>query len=945
MVTNYNCAVVRGVTFNDGGWHRVTVKALDTIYASGRATPGFIVFIDGNYVYCTDETDMGIAGNLNGTAGFWNELNALFPSAHPAAADFDTITAVDFAGQGDVDELVFTRTAPFDAAKDVGVFTIGIPAAGNGVVSVTITTNGYNETINVAETASTKTFTITSDLTSHGIKIVGNYATGYMKGAWVTELIPDQDGYYYPTADGDSVGVVAKKAGAMVDGVPYETLAQAIAVANGADSDCKVTLFGGETSGIEIDNTTPGVNIVLDLAGTNITVASGAAITLTHGSLIITNSDASVVGVVSSADANSAASVSVADGAVLKLAGGQFDSPLDIVGELADSLKIVYAEPVVKLAAEWAADVVEEYNTTEGVVQDGYALTVSGDYYTLTESSSTTVNVTVNGGANATPAWTVNGTPVNGVPSTLNQGDEYEVVYTANAGYAFEFGAITSASGTAGTEDITITISDAVQAVAQVEGGARYATLAEAVGAAVAGDTVTVLANCTVATAIKFNYGITVSNDYTVTLSAAYALRLANGTSSPVTFCGSGSFVQPSGTSGSPVLVGNNENKSTYGESETFSGSLVLNSGTIGIDHASNNGVKVEYGTFTMNGGTVYGGSRCIKADSDNGNFTSTVTINGGVITASSGKTAIGASQEGTGVSTVVVNGGDITGTIVGTGMVTIPGTSTARFSADQTAFCEAGYATTLNAGWYTVGLASYTITYKYGENALTGLTPAAYTIEDAVTLPSEVNLGVTGVAFEAWTNELGQTVASWAAGAKTGDQTFYAQVTAVVPTKYEPGEAGITPPAGKTAAEFATDINNNKATYINTPSTSDVADTTAYLALFQAVADTEKGTVSIGLTTEAAADAKDAADDTAADIVSDLTATTVTIDAEPGLWYSISVSSTLSGLAAGEGTRVMATDSSLSEGKLTLNIPVIDDSTPARFYKVNVNVADKQTP
>ena len=42
--------------------------------------------------------------------------------------------------------------------------------------------------------------------------------------------------------------------------------------------------------------------------------------------------------------------------------------------------------------------------------------------------------------------------------------------------------------------------------------------------------------------------------------------------------------------------------------------------------------------------------------------------------------------------------------------------------------------------------------------------------------------------------------------------------------------------------------------------------------------------------------------------------------------------------------TTEMNTDkrNEINEGKLTLNIPVIDDSTPARFYKVNVNLADK---
>ena len=38
-----------------------------------------------------------------------------------------------------------------------------------------------------------------------------------------------------------------------------------------------------------------------------------------------------------------------------------------------------------------------------------------------------------------------------------------------------------------------------------------------------------------------------------------------------------------------------------------------------------------------------------------------------------------------------------------GTETITIPSTSTAKFDRDQTAFCEEGYETTLQDGWYVV--------------------------------------------------------------------------------------------------------------------------------------------------------------------------------------------------------------------------------------------------
>lgn len=735
VVTNYNCAVVRGVTFNDGGWHRVTVKALDTIYASGRATPGFIVFIDGNYVYCTDETDMGIAGNLTGTAGFWNELNALFPSAHPAAADFDTITAVDFAGQGDVDELVFTRNAPFDAAKDVGLFKIQV---GEGVAKVTFTTNGVSE-----EITANKSLTLTDDLKENGIEITATYENGYVKGTW-EGLTPYSGNLFKPDADGQYVKVVAKEAGATVNGVGYETLEAAIAYVNDtskcpAGSGTYTIALAVNVSDCSISFTNSGITNILDLAGKTITGSSGVNV------------------------------ITVESGAALTIV----DSDVNNGG----TVTAVGAANVVKMTGK------------------GTQLVITGGTY-------------------------------NG-PFSLRTGAELEA------------GSYSYADNTENNEFKL----------------ANY--LADGKGAEHVG-------------------GYWVVDD-----ASTYTIKFVYG-----------------------------ENGATTNTQSVASGSMP----TVPTPQE----VAVEGKTFT-------GWDSTVVAAAADATYTAQYTVNSYTITFVYGLTGQSQYQQSYNYGLVPEIPGDaaITG-----------------YDLSWSPAIEAVKSNTTYTAEYTA--VDYTITYMYGENELTGLTPAAYTIEDAVTLPSEVNLGVTGVAFEAWTNAEGQVVANWAAGA-IGNKTFYAQVTVPGPAeKYEPGEEGITPPTGKTAAEFATAINANKAAYIDTPSTSDVAGTTAYLALFEAVADTEKGTVSIGLTTEAAADAKDAADDTAADIVSDLTATTVTIDAEPGLWYSISVSSTLGGLATGEGTRVMATDSSLSEGKLTLNIPVIDDSTPARFYKVNVNLADK---
>ena len=244
-------------------------------------------------------------------------------------------------------------------------------------------------------------------------------------------------------------------------------------------------------------------------------------------------------------------------------------------------------------------------------------------------------------------------------------------------------------------------------------GNTLYDTLKDAVDAADTGDTVTTIGDCVVSngnTGITFTKGITLVNDHTITIDGAnYALRIANGTTTPVTFSGTGSIVWAKG-SGSPILVGCNEKKASYGINDFYEGSFVLNGGYLTSTYATAKGgnlVKLEAGTFVMNDGTINGGTRGVKADSEGNDATCVLTINGGTIV-NTNSAAIAASTAGNGSSTVTVNGGTFTGKIVGTGMVTIPGlvngvANTAKFDRDQTAFCASGYETTLDNGWYVV--------------------------------------------------------------------------------------------------------------------------------------------------------------------------------------------------------------------------------------------------
>ena len=715
--TNYVCTVP-DVNLNDGAWHRVTVKAIDSIYKAGiAAVPGFVVFIDKNQVKCFDAKGIINKSSLTDNAYVLDSAGALFPSADQLSADKLNINAVQFDGQGDVDDLVFTSTVPFDEAKDAEFFAINLGEHVTGVQGyINLTEFNISAATSIVWAAS-QTVTITGVTCENG----------WMEGSVTNQAGTAVSGAYTTTAGG-SITVNAKKLGATLtdaatgnpvgDGT-YETLAAAQTAINGlASGNVKLTLNDAATTGFSLANA--NVSVVLDLAGNNLSAATGSEVVFVDSgsTLLITNSTESVGHVAASGSGQSAV---FAYGNVT-IAGGYYDGLVDFS----------------------QVDVSAQALVTGGK----FSVNENKDPQSLTEPPA--VNADLKAAA-------------------------------AAAGNDLVVG-----SGSASYYEV---VEKVVTYVAQIEGGDSYETLKAAVDAATAGATVTVLADCVVDEPITFNYGINLVNNYEVTLSAAYALRLANGTTTPVTVSGTGAFIS-TGT-GSPFLVGCNEAKSTYGIDSTFAGSMVLSSGTIRRNDGSNNMVKLEYGTFVMNGGSLLGGSRGVKADADVGSFTSTLTINGGVI--SNGVSAAVAASAESGTATVTINGGDIIGPITcsqkntGTATLTIPGTSTARFDRDQTAFCASGYATTQSGDWYVVGLATYTITFVAGDNA--SVTPAStnYTINSGmIVLPTpQLNGGAVGPMFDGWTNETYTTAIKefTPAAANLGNFTLYAKWTAGGPT------------------------------------------------------------------------------------------------------------------------------------------------------------------
>ena len=286
VTTNYLCNVT-DVNLNDGGWHRVTVKAIGSIYRADTV-PGFVVYVDG--VYATSTAAKGIdTSALTDNAYAFNSDGALFPSADRSSLDFDKISSVAFDGQGSVDDLMFTATAPA-FAKDNEFFTIEL---GANVESLTYSVYGMGLPVTITET------TRLAYVPDMGITVTGvTYANGYMSdGISTSASVTLTGGYYFPGAAEQSITANAKLAGAAINGTPYETAAAAFAAISGGSAGAgpfTVTLNTAATSGVELNSAS--ASVVLDLAGNNITAGEldAAAITLTDGTLLVTNSTVTV---------------------------------------------------------------------------------------------------------------------------------------------------------------------------------------------------------------------------------------------------------------------------------------------------------------------------------------------------------------------------------------------------------------------------------------------------------------------------------------------------------------------------------------------------------------------------------------------------------------------------------------------------------------------------
>ena len=257
---------------NPTAWHRLTVKAIPSIYKDGD-TPGFVIFVDGNAKGAASEgnKDHGIvAGEVDARYLDFLDQHRLFLSMDQGSSG-QSISAVAFDGQGCVDDLVFTKTQPFDAAADSAeeYVTLTWDVAGVSGLSYTVA-GGEKVTPDVSKGLALIRYKAGMTITISDV----TYAEGYMASAF--------EATWTPTAANESMKISSSKAAAKFGDTSYATMKEAFAAAKKATSDGTLKCFADYDGGtLEFENAK--CTITLDLAGKTI----GSGIGVYAGVLVI----------------------------------------------------------------------------------------------------------------------------------------------------------------------------------------------------------------------------------------------------------------------------------------------------------------------------------------------------------------------------------------------------------------------------------------------------------------------------------------------------------------------------------------------------------------------------------------------------------------------------------------------------------------------------------
>ncbi len=276
---NFTLALAEGekLVLNPAEWHRLTVRAIDSITTDESQIAAFILFLDGKPLICEDDNYTsafggGVATKLKPTAKEFFDEKRLFLSMIPdGAADAQRIMTAGFSGLGKVDDLSIVDYASGPAFAQGGMWTLKWT---EGVTGFKL--NG--EAVSIEGGAKEIAFTGASDTAK--ITEVTYNAAGYEAGTWTTEGGATlEDNTFTITAANAVCTIVVKPKAATrftVGGKSYSLLSEVFADDLGSDpitielaDDFSTELEIGMEEGYLIGGDMPA--ITLDLKGHTIT--------------------------------------------------------------------------------------------------------------------------------------------------------------------------------------------------------------------------------------------------------------------------------------------------------------------------------------------------------------------------------------------------------------------------------------------------------------------------------------------------------------------------------------------------------------------------------------------------------------------------------------------------------------------------------------------------
>ena len=247
--------------YTAGEWCRLTIKSLGEI-SSGYGVYGFVVFVNGSAVTALEKNPISYGTlPLTTLAQYYANEKCLFPSI-VTQEDFSGV--LGFAGQGAIDDLVFTTKAPV-FAEDVASYTLKWDETHMDHVK----TNG-------ADVVGHSPLVVYADAP---VSITFSWTGKDGKASGSKTITPAEGTFEITESDLDD-------AEAEFNGDPL-TLEKAIEAANEAEADGTLKLLTEVDEKITIENTAEKT-ITLDLAGQNVNV-DGIVIE-THSDVVITNS-------------------------------------------------------------------------------------------------------------------------------------------------------------------------------------------------------------------------------------------------------------------------------------------------------------------------------------------------------------------------------------------------------------------------------------------------------------------------------------------------------------------------------------------------------------------------------------------------------------------------------------------------------------------------------